>query len=145
MARPLGRDMGCFLWIQILIYTLFQPLQWCRQYHVILDCVIMVPEWPDCICISWHRSFSIHIVIKKKNAQRYILLYTIVAFSQYCLLHSSKFFAYAQPMRDYVTLWRPSLAGCIYKKDPWNRLYIRICSTIHVAYHDDCIEIFIIW
>ena len=37
IARPLGRDMGCILWIQTLIYTLLQSLQWCMQYHVVLD------------------------------------------------------------------------------------------------------------
>ena len=36
IARPLGRGMGCTLWVQIMIYTLPHSLQWCRQYHVIL-------------------------------------------------------------------------------------------------------------
>ena len=35
--------------IQILIYILLHSLQWCIQYHVILDHVITVP---DCIVIS---------------------------------------------------------------------------------------------
>ena len=40
-ARPTGRGMGCFLWVQPLIDILPQFLQWCGQYYVILDCVIM--------------------------------------------------------------------------------------------------------
>ena len=40
IARPWGRDMRCLLWIQPLIYILPQFLQWCMQYHVILDRVI---------------------------------------------------------------------------------------------------------
>ena len=62
IACPWGKDKGRLLWIQIQIYTLLQLLHWCRQYLVILDCVITAP---NCICISWHRSCSIHIVIKK--------------------------------------------------------------------------------
>ena len=40
-SSPLGRGMGCLLWVQLLIDILSQSLQWCLQYHVILDCVIM--------------------------------------------------------------------------------------------------------
>ena len=38
---PSGWAMGCILWVQIVIYTLPQSLQWCMQYHVILDHAIM--------------------------------------------------------------------------------------------------------
>ena len=31
IAHPLGWAMGCLLWIQIRIYVLLQPLQWCVQ------------------------------------------------------------------------------------------------------------------
>ena len=36
IARPSGRGMGCLLWVQPLIDTLHQFLQWCVQYIVIL-------------------------------------------------------------------------------------------------------------
>ena len=29
LARTLGRNMGCILWVQTLIYTLTQSRQWC--------------------------------------------------------------------------------------------------------------------
>ena len=52
IARPLGRGMGCLLLIGIYIQILPQSLQWCVQYHVILDrvitaldCNIMIPQW----------------------------------------------------------------------------------------------------
>ena len=50
MAHPLGRYIGCILWVQTLIYILNQSLRWRMQYHVILDRVITAL---DCIC---HRS-----------------------------------------------------------------------------------------
>ena len=34
ISRPLGRAMGCLLWVQILIYDMPQLLQWCMKYHV---------------------------------------------------------------------------------------------------------------
>ena len=37
IARPLGRGMGCLLWVQTIVYILTQPRHWCVQYHVILD------------------------------------------------------------------------------------------------------------
>ena len=40
IAHPLGPGMGYILWVQTMIYTLPQSLQWCMQYHVILDCVV---------------------------------------------------------------------------------------------------------
>ena len=40
LARPLGRGMGCILWVRTVIFTLPQSLQWLVQYHVILDHVI---------------------------------------------------------------------------------------------------------
>ena len=46
IAHPLGRDMGCFFWIQTLIYIMSQWVQWCMQYHLILDRIITAP---DCI------------------------------------------------------------------------------------------------
>ena len=52
IARTQGRGMGCLLWVQSLIDILPYFLQLCVQYHVILDCVIMVF---DCMC---HRYFT---------------------------------------------------------------------------------------
>ena len=40
IARLSGRGMRCLLWVQPLIDILPQFLQWCVQYHVILDRVI---------------------------------------------------------------------------------------------------------
>ena len=37
IIRPLGRGMGCLLWVQTLIDILLQFLQWCMQYYIILD------------------------------------------------------------------------------------------------------------
>ena len=54
IARPLQRGMGCSLCVLTVVYTLYQSLQWCMQYHVILDCVITAL---DCIwqiwCVAW--------------------------------------------------------------------------------------------
>ena len=53
IARPLGRGMGCILWVQTVIYTLPQSLQWCMQNHDILDRVITTL---DCTCLCrWYR------------------------------------------------------------------------------------------
>ena len=41
IAHPLGWGMGCLLWFQPLIDIGPQFLQWCLQYLVILDCVIV--------------------------------------------------------------------------------------------------------
>ena len=41
IARPLGWDMGCLLWVQTLIYIPLQSLYSCLQYHAILVCIIM--------------------------------------------------------------------------------------------------------
>ena len=46
IARPSGRGMWCLLWVQPLIDILPHFLQWCVQYHVILDHVITAL---DCI------------------------------------------------------------------------------------------------
>ena len=63
IACPLGQDMGCLLWIEPLIYILSQSVQWCMQYHLILDCVIMAP---DCsyetskeLCLTWWSSLCL--------------------------------------------------------------------------------------
>ena len=47
MARPLGRGMGCLLWIQHLIDIMSQFLQLLMQNLTILDRVITAL---DCIC-----------------------------------------------------------------------------------------------
>ena len=44
IAHPLGWALGCLLWTQILICFLLQLLQWCIQYHAILDRIIMALE-----------------------------------------------------------------------------------------------------
>ena len=46
IVRPLGRGMGCLLWIQSLIYFLPQSYHCCVQYYSILDPVITAL---DCI------------------------------------------------------------------------------------------------
>ena len=49
--------MWCILWVQTVIHTLPQPLQWRMQYHVILGRVITAP---DCILLGkW--AISSHI------------------------------------------------------------------------------------
>ena len=44
--------MGLLLWIQIPIYILFQPLQWCIQYHTILERFITAPDF------MWRRNIN---------------------------------------------------------------------------------------
>ena len=51
IASPLVRDMGYLLWIETLIYHLSQSVQWCMQYHSILDRVLTAPD-----SITIHRS-----------------------------------------------------------------------------------------
>ena len=41
IACPLGQSMGCLLWIESLIDILPQFLQWCVQYHFILNRVMI--------------------------------------------------------------------------------------------------------
>ena len=61
IAHPLGRAMGCLLWVQTLIDVLNPFLQWRVKYHVILDRVIMAL---DCISeiMNWlmHSNWFIH-------------------------------------------------------------------------------------
>ena len=61
IVRPLGRGMGCLLWIQPLLDILLLLLQWRMQYLVTLDHAITAL---DCICnyilchtsiLKWHR------------------------------------------------------------------------------------------
>ena len=40
IACPPGWGFGCLLWVQLVINILPQFLQWCVQYHVMLDHVI---------------------------------------------------------------------------------------------------------
>ena len=40
IACPLGRGMGCILWVQTLICTLLQSQQQCNPYQVIFDCIV---------------------------------------------------------------------------------------------------------
>ena len=53
IAHSLGWAMGCILCIQTVIYTLSQSMQWCMQYHVILDHVITAIDYS----IAFHISF----------------------------------------------------------------------------------------
>ena len=46
-----GQNMGCILWVQTLIYTLPQSLQWCILYHVIFDHVITALDGIKCVCV----------------------------------------------------------------------------------------------
>ena len=48
MARPLGRGMGCLLWIQHLIDIMSQFLQLLVQNFTILDRVITAPDCKAC-------------------------------------------------------------------------------------------------
>ena len=44
IAHPWGWGMRCRLCAQTLIHILLQSLQWCMQYHVILDRVKLAPD-----------------------------------------------------------------------------------------------------
>ena len=45
IARPLGWGIGCILCIQKLICILPHSLQFYMQFYVILDCIIMAPDY----------------------------------------------------------------------------------------------------
>ena len=49
IAHLLGRDTGCLLWLQTLIYILPQSVQRSLQYHVLCGCVITAHHCID----SW--------------------------------------------------------------------------------------------
>ena len=66
LSHPNGWYMGCLLVIQILIYILLQSLQWCTQYHVILDCVITAPD-----CSTKFIMFFTYIIIRYIELLRY--------------------------------------------------------------------------
>ena len=53
IGHPLGRCMGCILWVQTLTYILSKSLQWWMQYHAISDRVITTL---DC---TWHGLYKI--------------------------------------------------------------------------------------
>ena len=59
IAGPIGQAMGCILWVQTMFYTLPQSQQWCMQYHVILDLIIMAL---DCmyhnLCVMYYTSLD---------------------------------------------------------------------------------------
>ena len=59
IARPLGRGMGCLLWIQALIDILPRFLQWCVQYLVILDRVLTALD-----CIRGKTSIDVEKLLK---------------------------------------------------------------------------------
>ena len=66
IAHPLGRGMGCLLWVQAYIHILSQSSEWCVQFHVILDRVITTL---DCILqmtpdFTW--SYSENIILSAR-------------------------------------------------------------------------------
>ena len=40
---PMGRAMGCLLWVRVLVYVTLELLQCCMEYHVIFDRVWTAP------------------------------------------------------------------------------------------------------
>ena len=47
MAHSCGPAVGCLLWgkVETLIYVLFQLLQYCMQYRIILERVVTAPDY----------------------------------------------------------------------------------------------------
>ena len=43
-SPPIRMRYGVYLRVQTLVNTLPQSLQWCMQYHVILDCIVMASD-----------------------------------------------------------------------------------------------------
>ena len=43
-SLPMKAEMGFFYQFKLKIHVLHQPLQFCVQYHVVLDCIIMAPN-----------------------------------------------------------------------------------------------------
>ena len=59
-----SRGIGCILWVQTVIDSLPQSLQWCMQYHVILDRVktaLACSCWVVKMCISETNVFTVFI------------------------------------------------------------------------------------
>ena len=50
IARPWGRNIGCFLWVWTLIKVLSRSRQWCMHYRVaIFSCYAYVRK----LCANW--------------------------------------------------------------------------------------------
>ena len=58
IALPTGRDMGCILRVQCLLYVLLQSEQCCMQYRGMMDPVLATP---DCTC----RGFLIYKIFMR--------------------------------------------------------------------------------
>ena len=63
IARPIGQDMGCLLWVQTYIHILSQSEQWCEQYRVISYHVITALDYIYIYIYIWNTSFVIIIMI----------------------------------------------------------------------------------
>ena len=83
------RGMGCILWVQTVIYTLPQSLQWCMQYHVILDHVIMALDsiWEYMGFSSEYIWFCWKLVTKIRLTQNVYRLRELVVIHKYTCLH----------------------------------------------------------
>ena len=92
IARPLGRGMGCILWIQTVIHTLPQSLQWVVKYNRILDRVITTL---DCISIIKNMlKINIHKYIDSNRLWYFVnnpMTYTHMMLSHNRLLKWSAF------------------------------------------------------
>ena len=71
-SSPVRVSYGVSLWIQTLIYILFEPLQWYTQYNAILDCVITAPDtiWEQHLLIVTFFSLVTHISTLAALVQR---------------------------------------------------------------------------
>ena len=113
--------MECILWVQTLIHVLHQYLQFCMQYHIILNCIIMA------LHCNWYFHIMYEIYI------RWAVFYSLVG--TYVIVEKEVWLSYLQ---NYcITLWynfypRPVLAFGYFalpnsdqkSKTPWLRSLI---------------------
>ena len=67
--------MGCLLWGQAQVYVLLQSLEWCIQYHVISDRVIMAL---DCMNDIWVLNNN-HMCCSMGDVVPYLYVFVLVA------------------------------------------------------------------
>ena len=120
IAHPLGRDMGCILWVQTYIHILPQSPQLCVQYHVILDGVITAF---DCslyiilaICTAYNICNMLWYALFIGNLGKEIIsiwLHYILIFF-HCLL----LLLWLTNLQEYGIYFR-----CIYVRVRWSLIY----------------------
>ena len=106
-----GLGMWCILWVQTQIYTLFQSMQWCMQYHVFY-CIIAVLVCNNLIKLdimenvfryffSWHIHVCTHILIMTSRDVWHLIFYLPNCHISFSIL--------VEPSKWYSLFYRYSL------------------------------------